>query len=289
MRRYSINPVEAIVKRALREDIGKGDITTNLLIPKGVKTEARIIAKEKGILAGLKVARLVFKTLDKEVRFSSHLRDGDEVYPGEVIAILYGEARALLMGERTALNFLQRLSGIATLTRKFVERCKGTGVKILDTRKTTPGLRSLEKYAVRVGGGKNHRMGLYDMILIKDNHIIMTGGIDKAIKRVRGKRKVEVEVKNLKEFREALRLKVKRIMLDNMGVREVKKAVEIAKGRMKLEVSGGINLKNVRKFAETGVDYISVGALTHSAKALDISMEIEGSTTGIKASAFHNK
>jgi len=226
----------------------------------------------------LKIAKLVFKTLDKKIKFSSSLRDGNILYPGEVIATLQGEARYLLMGERTALNFLQRLSGIATLTRRFVDRCQNTKVKILDTRKTTPGLRLLEKYAVRVGGGRNHRMGLYDMILIKDNHIAMAGGIDEAIRRAKKSRKkvgLEVEVKNLKELREALGLKVKRIMLDNMGVREVKKAVELAKGTTKLEVSGGINLRNVRKYAETGVDYISIGALTHSARALDISMEIE--------------
>lgn len=226
----------------------------------------------------MKVARLVFKTLDKRVKFLPHLRDGDDLYPGRVIAILQGEAKYLLMGERTALNFLQRLSGIATLTRKFVDICEGTGVKILDTRKTTPGLRVLEKYAVRIGGGENHRMGLYDMILIKDNHIVMAGGIVEAIERTKKsekKARLEVEVKNLKELREVLKLGIKRIMLDNMKVKEVRKAVTIAKGTTKLEVSGGINLRNVRRFAEAGVDYISIGALTHSAKALDISMEIQ--------------
>ncbi len=220
------------------------------------------------MIAGFDVAKWVFEELG-EVGFISLVKEGEWIKPGR-IAIIKGKARVLLTGERVALNFLQRLSGIATLTRRFVDRVKGTGVKILDTRKTTPGLRYLEKYAVRVGGGFNHRFGLFDAVLIKDNHIEIAGGVGNALKKVRG----EIEVKNLDELREALDNGAERVLLDNMSIETLKKAVHIARGKAKVEVSGGVNLENVREIALTGCDYISVGMLTHSAKALDISLEI---------------
>jgi len=273
----SIKILNSIIIHALKEDIGKGDITTRLTVPANLKTTAHIIAKQNGILAGSEVVQQVFKILNPKVNISFRIKDGAKFNTGVIIAKLTGNARALLTGERTALNVLCRLSGIATLTRKFVDKISGTKAKIYDTRKTTPNLRFLEKYAVRMGGGTNHRFGLYDMILIKDNHIQAAGSITNAIMRTRknnSKMLIEVETKNLSEVKESLQLEVPIIMFDNMNLKQIREAVKLAKGKAKLEVSGGVNLRNVRKIAETGVDYISVGALTHSAPTIDMSMEI---------------
>lgn len=270
---------EEIVRRALEEDIGPGDVTTLCVVSPQTRLRGRFLVKEAGVIAGLPVAGLVFQLLDPKVRFHPLVGDGTAVFPGEVVAEVEGPGRAILSGERTALNFLQRMSGIATLTRRYVEAVAGTRAVIMDTRKTAPGLRLLDKWAVRLGGGQNHRLGLYDMVLIKDNHIVAAGGITKAVEQVRRGRgtgiMIEVEVKNLDELEEALALGVDRIMLDNMDLATMRQAVEITAGRAKLEASGGVTLENVAAIAATGVDYISVGALTHSVKALDISLEIE--------------
>ncbi|HID92833.1 MAG TPA: carboxylating nicotinate-nucleotide diphosphorylase [bacterium (Candidatus Stahlbacteria)] len=273
--------LSAIVKRALKEDIGKGDVTTNSVIPKDSKGKAVIVAKKDGVLAGMDVACEVFKILDPQIKFNKFLNDGDKFKNGMKLLEIYGSLRAILTGERTALNFLTHLSGIATLTSHFVEKVRGTKAKILDTRKTIPGLRELAKYAVKMGGGENHRFGLHDAVLIKDNHIAVAGGIREAVERLRKSSIdsrfssfIEVEVENLFQLKEALSCDVDRIMLDNMNVEDIKKAVEITNGRAELEVSGGVNLDNVRKIAETGVDYISVGSITHSAKSIDMSLEV---------------
>jgi nicotinate-nucleotide pyrophosphorylase (carboxylating) len=267
-----------IVARALAEDLASRDITTRLLFPKPVKAEAVIQAKQEGIIAGLPVAKVVFKQVDAGLRFKPIVEDGDRVKPGMIVAHLHGEGRSILKGERVALNFLQRLSGIATLTARFVETVKGTNVKILDTRKTTPGLRFLEKYAVRMGGGKNHRMNLSDGVLIKDNHIALAGSLKNAVQLAkktapRGS-KIEVEASNLREVEEAVFAKADIILLDNMTVSQLREAVTRIEGRALTEASGGINLKNVREIASTGIHFISIGALTHSSPALDLSLEI---------------
>lgn len=268
--------VRELIKIALKEDIGTGDITSKLVLPNKLKITAHIVAKEKGILAGIDVAKQVFHAVDKTLRFIPFKRDGAKLAPNTVIAAIRGEARSILTAERTALNFLQHLSGIATLTSQFVTAIKATKAKILDTRKTIPGLRILEKHAVKVGGGENHRFGLYDMVLIKSNHIQIAGGITQALNRVKkASRKglrIEIETKDLNEVREALAANAQLIMLDNMPLTEMQKAVRM--GKAKYEASGGITLKNVRKVAQTGVDYISIGAITHSAKALDIALKI---------------
>lgn len=270
--------LNSIVKAALKEDVGDGDITSQLVIEKNGQAQARIIAKKAGVIAGLPVAKAVFSAIDSGLKFIPKIKDSSEVDAGDLIAEISGKTRSLLTAERTVLNFLQHLSGIATLTRKFVAAVVGTKAKILDTRKTTPGLRILEKYAVRVGGGYNHRFGLSDMILIKDNHITAAGSITEAVRRAkrtqRRKLKIEVEAKSLDDVREALASGVKLIMLDNMSIDEMRQAVTLAKGKAKLEASGGINLNNAREVAETGVDFISIGAITHSAPSLDLSMEI---------------
>jgi len=236
------------------------------------------LAKENGVIAGVDIAREVFRQIDKKIRFAPKVKDGASVKKGEIIANLVGPARGILSGERVALNFLQRLCGIATLTNQFVKRVKGARVKILDTRKTTPGLRALEKYAVKVGGGENHRMGLYDAILIKDNHIQLAGGINKAIvaaKLALLRKPIEVEAKTISEVKEAIKLRVDRILLDNMNIKTLRDAVKLCKiAGIKTEASGGINLNNVGAIARTGVDYVSVGALTHSARALDMCLKI---------------
>lgn len=267
--------VDAIIKEALSEDIGTGDMTTEvLLLSEGIGSAdvgASIIAKESGILCGIDVARKVFNTLSPTICFES-LADGAEVSVNERISQIKGDVRAILAGERVALNFLSHLSGIATLTRRFVNEVKGTGVRLLDTRKTIPLLRELEKYAVRIGGAENHRHGLYDAILIKENHL----KIAKSIKDLNIDTPFEIEVKDIDEFKEALNLSnVKRIMLDNLGVDEIRECVRLGKGLVDIEVSGGITLKNVREIAETGVQYISIGAITHSAPALDFSLMVE--------------
>ncbi len=268
-----------IVKQALAEDIGSGDVTTNCTIDQTKKTEATLWAKENGIVAGLQVFAAAFRLLDADTEIRCLVQDGTAVENGDRVAVIRGNARTVLTAERVALNFLQRMSGIATATRKMVQAVKGTRAKILDTRKTVPGLRYLDKWAVRLGGGENHRFGLFDMVLIKDNHIAACGSISEAVRRVRRcdeqNRSIEVEVKNLDELREALALKVDRILLDNMDLATLKRAVELTAGRIPLEASGNVTLENVRSIAETGVDYISVGSLTHSVKALDLSLLVK--------------
>ena len=270
--------IERVIITALKEDINTGDITTDLLISKKQKAKAFFLAKEDGIIAGLHIAKMVFQKLDKTVSWKSFMKEGEHVVAGTKIAEVKGSLRALLTGERTALNILQRMSGIATATSNYVALVNATNAKILDTRKTVPGFRTLDKYAVKIGGGTNHRIGLFDMVLIKDNHIKAAGDITTAVntirKRLTKKIKIEVETGNLEEVREALSSKVEIIMLDNMTIPEMKKAVKIIDGKAAVEASGNVNLKTVRAIAKTGVDYISVGALTHSVKALDISMKI---------------
>ncbi|MEO0098688.1 MAG: carboxylating nicotinate-nucleotide diphosphorylase [candidate division WOR-3 bacterium] len=270
--------IKKLIRKALEEDIGRGDWTSEYLLKGEERCRAVIRAKEGGVLAGIEICQLVFKSLDKDIVFRPKKRDGEEFKKGEVLAVIKGKAKAILSAERVALNFLQRMCGIATLTRKFVEKTRGTKAKIMDTRKTTPLLRILEKYAVKVGGGKNHRFGLFDMILIKDNHLKLVKGIEEALARVERRNKkglpVEIEVKNLKEFLIAQKVGAELIMLDNMSLKEIREAVKRKRPGVKLEVSGGVNLKNVRAIAKTGVDYISVGSLTHSFKAIDISLDI---------------
>lgn len=275
----SASPIRDMVSRALAEDIGSGDLTTRSLFPKSIQAEAVIQVKQEAVLAGLPVVEAVFKKVDPKLKFKPLAQDGDRVKPGAIIARLKGDGRSLLKGERVALNFLQRLSGIATLTARFVEAVRGTKATILDTRKTTPGLRSLEKYAVRTGGGRNHRMNLSDGILIKDNHLALAGNLKAAVQQTRKKSprgfKVEVETTDLTEVEDALAAKADIILLDNMTIPQLKEAVLLINGQARTEASGGINLNNVREIAATGVDFISIGALTHSAPAVDINMEIQ--------------
>jgi nicotinate-nucleotide pyrophosphorylase (carboxylating) len=273
--RIDVKKIEPIIKMALKEDIGSGDVTSNYTIDENNTSEAVIKVKEDGVIAGLDVAEAVFKNIDQKIVFKKNVKDGDFVKKGGIIAVVKGRTRSLLAGERTALNFLMRMSGIATMTKAFVDKTKRYGVKILDTRKTTPGLRYLEKYAVRVGGGFNHRMGLYDMVLIKENHIKACGSIKKAVKLAeRAGLKIEVEVKNIRELKEALKTNADWIMLDNFNLDEIRKAIKIVNGAKKIEVSGGVNLENVEKIAKLRPDFISIGSLTHSFKSLDMSMKI---------------
>lgn len=264
-----------LIAQALAEDIGTGDVTTLATIPPDLTYSGTLIAKAPGVIAGLAVARHVFETVDSGVEFTPAVGDGERVARGTPIATVRGPAQALLTGERVALNFLQRMSGIATLTRRYVDAIAGTRATILDTRKTAPGLRLVDKWAVALGGGSNHRIGLYDMALIKDNHITAAGGISAAVARVRARwgdaLPIEVEVKNLAELHEVLQLKVDQIMLDNMGLDEMRAAVGLVQGALPLEASGNISLETVAAVAATGVDFISVGKLTHSVEALDIS------------------
>ena len=264
------------ITRALEEDIGPGDVTTDTIVPADASLRGRIIAKQDGVVAGLEIAKQVMLALSQQVNFVAEVGDGEKVTRGTVLANLDGSARALLTGERTALNFLGRMSGIATLTRKFVDAVSGTKAVILDTRKTAPGLRITDKLAVRLGGGQNHRTGLFDMVLIKDNHIDFAGSITAAVQRVRASGtslEIEVETRSLDNVREALALGVERILLDNMSVETVREAVAICDGRAKLEASGNVTLDTVLEVARTGVDYISVGALTHSPQVFDVSLE----------------
>ena len=264
------------LKRALAEDIGTGDVTTNSIVPAGTELRVQIIAKQAGVIAGIEIARNVLALLNDQINFVSHVQDGYGVVKGTVIADVFGDARALLTGERTALNFLGRMSGIATLTRHFVEAVSGTKAIILDTRKTAPGLRLFDKLAVRIGGGQNHRTGLFDMILIKDNHIDHAGSLTEAVRRARAAEsglEIEVEARTLKDVSDALALGVERILLDNMSNDEMREAVRLSQGRAKLEASGNVTLERIRAIAETGVDYISVGALTHSSTVFDVSFE----------------
>lgn len=275
-----INPLQLqkIVDQALAEDIGHADLTTENLFPQDSQGKGYLLAKDDGIIAGLYVAKYVFKKLDPHMAWDELIMDGDKVQPGIKLAYLSGSLKSILTGERVALNFLQRLSGIATKTYKYVKEIKGYPVKIVDTRKTTPGLRVLEKYAVRIGGGSNHRFGLYDAVMIKDNHIKAVGGITQAISILREKLpftiKVEIETENLDMVQEALDNKVDIIMLDNMSPEIMRKAVELIKGAAIIEASGGITLNNIREIAATGVNIISVGDLTHSIRSIDISLEL---------------
>jgi nicotinate-nucleotide pyrophosphorylase (carboxylating) len=268
--------IDRIIRQALREDIGMGDLTTMATIEPGTTARAELVAKEDFVLAGLAVARQVFKVLDPAIAFEMLTVDSRPVRRGEVIAWLKGDAALLLQGERVALNLLQRLSGIATMTARFVKEAEGTGARILDTRKTTPGLRLLEKYAVRMGGGRNHRFSLADGVLIKENHIAAAGSLTAAVQRAKDRvphtLRVEVETRDLDEVAEALAAGAEIILLDNMDNDTLRRAVQLVDGRAQTEASGGVNLETVRAIAETGVDFISVGALTHSVRAVDISM-----------------
>jgi nicotinate-nucleotide pyrophosphorylase (carboxylating) len=274
------NDFAAIVQMALAEDIGSGDVTTMSILPATVRLSGRILSHEEGVVAGLDVARGVFSAVDEETLFSVQVDDGDLVGNGTTLATVTGPGAAILSAERAALNFLQRMSGIATMTRRFVKAVEGTKAVILDTRKTVPGLRAMDKLAVKLGGGQNHRFGLYDMVLIKDNHIAAAGGIAEAIRRVRAVADkglpIEVEVASLVQFREALAAEPDRIMLDNMSLGDMAEAVALAGDAVELEASGNVTLSNVAQIAATGVDFISVGALTHSVRALDISLEVAG-------------
>ena len=274
---------EEIIRKALEEDLGTGDHTSLATIPAYAMGKSRLLVKEDGIIAGIDVAREVFRQVDPTLDFDAVLEDGAHVGPGDVAFYITGSSRSILSGERLALNFMQRMSGIATETARIVSLVAGTGAKILDTRKTTPLLRGLEKMAVRMGGGENHRMGLYDMIMIKDNHVDFAGGTGKAIDAVhdyfnsalKGKGlKIEIEVRNFAELNQVLEKgKVDRIMLDNFSVSDLKEAVRLINGMYETEASGGITADNIRSYAETGVNYISVGALTHHIKSLDMSLK----------------
>lgn len=269
--------IRTIVRTALAEDVGSGDVTSAPIIPADAPLRGRFLVKADGVIAGLEVVSEVLAQVDPTIRYDPLVADGSAVRVGDVVALAEGYGPGLLIGERTALNFLQRMSGIATLTRQYVEAVAGAQARILDTRKTAPGLRVLDKLAVKLGGGENHRFGLYDMVLIKDNHIEAAGGITAAVARVRQAHSglpVEVEVTTLTQLDEALGLGLERIMLDNMSLETMAEAVRRTAGCVELEASGGITLESVARVAATGVDLISVGALTHSVKALDISLEI---------------
>lgn len=268
--------IERIIRTALEEDIGLGDVTTDVTVAVDSVARADLVAKEDFVLAGLDVAAEVFHALDKDVRFEKIFEDGKAVRKGDVVAWLKGKSSVLLRGERVALNLLQRMSGIASLTARYVAEVEGTAATVVDTRKTVPGLRALDKYAVRMGGGKNHRIGLFDGVLIKENHIAAAGGISAAISRAKDKLphtlKIEIETRDLVEVEEALQAGADIIMLDNMTLYDMRQAVDLIAGKALVEASGGVNIDRVREIAETGVDIISVGELTHSVKAADISM-----------------
>ena len=272
----AIDTLERIVHAALAEDIGAGDVTTEATVPADAAGTAALLVKEPGVVCGLRAVEVTFRALDPEIGFEAFAQDGDAVETPAVVARVVGSQRAILTGERVALNFLGRLSGIATLTRSFVDAIAGTGAAVLDTRKTTPGLRALEKHAVAAGGGRNHRFGLDDAVLIKDNHLRAATSIAAAVELVRraSDLPVEVECDTLEQVGEALEAAVDAILLDNMTPAELREAVQFVGGRARLEASGGITLDTIRAVAETGVDEISVGALTHSAPSLDVSLEL---------------
>lgn len=277
------NLLEKQIQSWLEEDLGTGDVTTLSTIPVDHDSKAVIHVKQDGVIAGLPVAELVFRSVDPGLVFRYTREEGDQVVEGTIVAEVEGSSRSILMGERLALNLLQRMSGIATATRRFTERVKGYDVRVVDTRKTTPGLRALEKYAVKVGGGHNHRQGLYDAVMIKDNHIKASGGIAEAIRSARNHiphtMKIEIEVENMAQLEEALPAGADIIMLDNMGIERMREAVETIKKtspHVLVEASGGVTLDNIREIAMTGVDVISAGALTHSVKSLDISLDLNG-------------
>ncbi len=272
-----------IVALAIEEDLAGGDVTTEALVPPSLRGRAYFLAKAEGVVAGLEVAELAFQQVNASVTLNVLKPDGSRVKPGDRLATVEAPVATILKAERTALNFLQRLSGVATMTSRYVEAVQGANAKVLGTRKTTPGMRAFEKYAVRVGGGQNHRMSLSDGILIKDNHLVAAGkqrvtiaeAVRKAREQAKGRLKVEVEVTSLDQAKEALAAGADILLLDNMPVPVMREAVSLARGRALTEASGGITLENVRQVAETGVDYISIGALTHSVRALDISLELE--------------
>ena len=273
-----LKSAEVLFDLAYAEDIGDGDITTNNLIPFGETRTARLVAKDSGVVAGLPVTEMVFRKFDENLKWDVKLPDGSKVEPGDVLVEFTANYRALLTGERKALNFLQRLSGIATYANKCMQEIEGQNVEILDTRKTLPGYRHLDKYAVRMGGASNHRFGLYDMVMIKDNHIEIAGGIKPAVESIRKNIpksiKIEVETTTIEQVQEALDADVDIIMLDNMSAKLMEECVKLIDRRVKIEASGNMTIKRIRKVAATGVDYISIGALTHSVKALDISQQI---------------
>lgn len=278
MEKDVLKSAEVLFDLAYAEDIGSGDITTNNLIPPGTNKIAQLVAKDSGVVAGLPVAEMVFRKFDPDLKWEVKMPDGSLVEPGDVLVEFEANYRALLTGERKALNFLQRLSGIATYANKCMKEVEGHKVEILDTRKTLPGYRHLDKYAVRMGGASNHRFGLYDMVMIKDNHIKIAGGILAAVDAIRTKIpksiKIEVETTTIEQVQEALDADVDIIMLDNMSSKLMKECVDLINKRAKIEASGNMTIKRIRKVASTGVNYISIGALTHSVKALDISQRI---------------
>jgi len=279
MNELELKAAQTLIELALREDVGDGDITTDNIIPAESRRKAKMVAKADGVVAGLPIAEMVFRSLDPNFVWDVKTPEGTRVKKGDVMVEFEGTYRALLTGERTALNFLQRLSGIATMSAKYADAVKDFKTVILDTRKTLPGFRMLDKYAVKTGGASNHRIGLHDMAMIKDNHIEVAGGITKAVEAVRSKIKpeilIEVETTTLAQVQEALDAKADIIMLDNMDTATMKKGVELIAGRAKVEASGNMTLERLREVAATGVDYISIGALTHSVSALDISQRLE--------------
>lgn len=278
---FDFNEAERLIRLALKEDVGKGDVTSELLIPVNLKSKAELLVKDNGIIAGLEIFKLVYKIIDKGIRIKYFKKDGDEVKKNEVIGEVYGNTGKILQGERVALNILQRMSGIATFTHQLNKKLNNKNIKIIDTRKTTPNFRLFEKLAVKTGGGENHRFGLYDMILIKDNHIEGNGGIDKTLiilekNKKNLKLKVEIEVKNLAELKAVIingKHTVDRIMLDNFKIKDIRKAIELIKGKFEIELSGGINEDNIHNYSKfSQIDFISVGSLTHSYKSIDISL-----------------
>lgn len=276
-----LNLIQSFINNALAEDVGDGDHTSLATIPAAAQGKAKLLVKEAGVLAGVELALQIFTTVDAELRVDVLLKDGAHIQPGDIILYVEGSAQSILKAERLVLNCMQRMCGIATKTNQIVQLVKSSGVKLLDTRKTTPGMRYLEKWAVRIGGGVNHRFGLYDMILIKDNHVDYAGGIKQAIKEARQyltdhnrKLQIEIEVRNLKELQEVIdEGGADRILLDNFTINELKEAVQLIDKRFITEASGGITLENIADYATTGVDYISSGALTHSVKSLDLSLK----------------
>ena len=269
--------LDPLIREALAEDVGAGDVTTDATIPADMTCRGKIVCKQDGVIGGLTVAERVFQLLDERLQFDAKTKDGEKVQEDQIVARLFGPARAMLTAERVALNFLQHLSGIATMTGRYVKAVEGTKCKVLDTRKTTPGLRGLEKYATRIGGAVNHRFGLFDAVLIKDTHIALAGGISPALRAVRKaypQSDINVEVSNLQELEQALTDKAPRILLDNFAPGQVREAMQIIRGRAVVEISGGVTPQNARAYALAGADYISVGALTHSATALDFSMKV---------------
>jgi len=278
---FDFKKAESLIRLAIKEDLGKGDVTSEMLIPSNFESKAELLVKENGVIAGLKIFQLVFRIIDKRIKVKFTKKEGDEVSVVERIGIVTGNTRNLLLGERTGLNILQRMSGIATFTNYFKKKLNNSSIKIIDTRKTTPNFRLFEKLAVKIGGGDNHRFGLYDMMLIKDNHIEANGGISNTINILMAKKKklntkVEIEVKDLEELDEVISKGVgviERVMLDNFGVADVQKAIKMNKGLFELELSGGIDQNNIHNYRKLrGIDFISVGSLTHSASSLDISL-----------------